>query len=110
MQRSRRQPFLSPDHMGDAHQMVIYNISEMIGGHAIRLHQYFIIKCIGMHQYPASDHIIEPHFFFTGNFHPYHVRFTGGQRSEERRVGKECSYWWGPDRSQKKSNGQEEEA
>ena len=50
------QPFFAPDDVGDFHQVVIHDVGEVIGGHAVGFVEHFVVeeRTVEMH-FPAND-------------------------------------------------------
>ena len=65
----RRYPFFAAHHMGDAHQMVIDDIGQMVGRQAVRLHQHLHIDD-GIFKFDfAAQRILHDAFPFGRDFH-----------------------------------------
>src|SRR5258708_16997392 len=65
MYGSTGQPFFSPEGMGDLHKPVVHDNRQMIGGHAIRLQQYFIVEA-GSRKMDFSPDEVREAYVFTG--------------------------------------------
>ena len=59
MESQGRKPFLSPYDMADLHQVVVYHVCKMVGGHSICLQKDFIIEGPGIHFDPAPDYVFK---------------------------------------------------
>mgnify|MGYP001040435765 CR=1 FL=1 len=70
MQRGRWEPFFTADYMRDFHQMVINNIGEMIGRHAIAFIKDFIVNVLAFHSNMPAYEIIKFDNGVFGHFEP----------------------------------------
>nr|GFC95469.1 hypothetical protein [Tanacetum cinerariifolium] len=57
VQRRGGQPLLAPNDVGDVHQVVVHDVGQVVGRHAIRLHQHLVIDGARMHHDPAANQI-----------------------------------------------------
>ena len=64
MQRSRRQPFLAAEDMGDLHQVIVHLRRQMIRGIAVGFQQNSIFKDAVLYCDLPIDCILERHFAF----------------------------------------------
>ena len=62
MQRKRRQPFLAADYLRDFHQVVIYDIGQVVGGELIGpLPEHFVVQGVGVHFHVPADKVVHLH-------------------------------------------------
>ncbi len=78
MERHRGQPFLATDDVADFHQMVIDDVSQMIGRHTVRLEQHFVVQGIGLHVHLATNQVVHDDFAVFGNHETHRVRHAIG--------------------------------
>ena len=64
VERQTGQPFVTPHHMGGAHQMVVYCMGEMIGGDAVGFQQHLVDVIFGDGEF-AFHQVVE--FELTGH-------------------------------------------
>ena len=63
MQGGTWQPLLSANHVGYLHQVVVYDISQMIGRQFVRtLIQYLVVYNVTHDTYIAPDEVVDMHF------------------------------------------------
>ena len=62
VERGRRQPLLTADDVADLHQMVIYDVCQVIGGQVVcRLIEHLIIQDITVDHHFAADKVMHVH-------------------------------------------------
>ena len=60
MQRSTGQPLFATDDMGNLHQMVVNDISKMVGRQLIdTLVEHLVIEDVGLHAYFTANHVVD---------------------------------------------------
>ncbi len=79
VQRRTGQPFLTSDHVRDPHQMVVDDVGEVVGGHAVALEQHLVVDVGAVHVHPAADPVLEAHFVLAGHLQSHHMRLSIGQ-------------------------------
>jgi hypothetical protein len=62
------QPLLAADHMGDAHQVVVHDVGQVISGHAITLEEHFVVDVGAVHHHPAANGVLEAHLRIARHF------------------------------------------
>ena len=87
----RRYPFLAAHDMGDAHQMIVDDIGQMIGWQAIRFHQHLHIDGLVIDLDNPAQRIFKTAGSAFGDDHPYDMGCTSclaldGNRVIERAV------------------------
>ncbi len=65
--------------MRDLHQVVIYDVGQVVGGHAVALEQHLIVQLGGVHIHPAADFVVEAHVLLAGHLEADDVGFSGFQ-------------------------------
>ena len=53
------QVLAAPDHMGDAHQVVVDDVGEVIGGQAVPLQQHLVVQRAVVHGDVAENGVVE---------------------------------------------------
>ncbi len=79
VQRSRGQPFFAADHVGDVHGVVIDDVGQVVGGHAVALEEDFVVQVQGVDAYPAADAVFKFYFLIAGHFDPNDIGLAGVQ-------------------------------
>ena len=51
--------FVAAHHMGDAHGVIVNDVCEVVGGHAVRLDEDHVIQLRAVHRDVAIDHIVK---------------------------------------------------
>lgn len=77
MLRGRREPFFTSDNVRDLHQMIVNDISKVVGGVAIRLNQDLVIEDIIVENDFPMHHVL-PLADTTGDEHADHMRLSAG--------------------------------
>ena len=74
------QPFVTPHHMGGAHQMVVYCMGEMIGGDAVGFQQHLVDVIFGDGEF-AFHQVVEFELtgHVTGGAEPQYPGLPGGE-------------------------------
>ena len=67
------------DDVGNAHQVVIHHVGEVVGGHAVGLNQNLVVQFLDVDLDMAVDHIVETGHAGFGDLLADDVRLTGGQ-------------------------------
>src|SRR5690606_40346115 len=67
------------DHVGDAHQVIIHHVGEVVGGHAVGLEQHLHVHLGPGNLDDAPQAIIEGTDALLRDFHADHVGHAGGQ-------------------------------
>jgi len=75
----RVNPLLATNDMGNAHQMIVHHIGEVIGGHAIRLQQYLHVDLLPGDFDLTPQAIIDDADALLRHFHANHMRGAGFQ-------------------------------
>jgi hypothetical protein len=75
----RGQVFSTPDHMGDAHQMVVHHVGEVVGGHAVGLDQHLIVQGGVFHRDIAENLVVEGGAAAVGDALPDYIGYAGGK-------------------------------
>ena len=82
MERSRRQPLLATDDVGNLHQMVVDNVGQMIGGQLVgTLVEHLVVHDVGFHAHFATNHVVDQHFLAGLNLEAHHVLMTVGNQA-----------------------------
>ena len=81
VQRGRWQPLFSANDMADAHQIIVNDVRQMVGRHAIALEQNFVIHGGGIHDHPSANFIVKANLFLSGQFDANHVGISAFQTS-----------------------------
>ena len=59
MQRSRRQPFFTANHVGHLHQMVVYDVGQMVGRQFVgTLVKHLIVENGRVDDHIAANHVV----------------------------------------------------
>ena len=53
------QVLAAPDHMGDAHEVIVHHVGEVVGGQAVPLQQHLIVQSLVLHGDVTEGHIME---------------------------------------------------
>ena len=77
VQGGRGQPFFTADHVGNVHGVVVDDVGEVVGGHAVALEEDFVVQIQGVDAHPAADAVFKFYFFVAGHFDPNDIRLTG---------------------------------
>ena len=77
MQRQRREPLLPPHHVGDLHQVIVYDVGQVVGGHAIGLEQHLVVEGVGVNHHFAPHQVGEPDLFVLRHPETYHIGLPG---------------------------------
>ena len=60
MQRGTGQPLLTADDMGDAHEVVVDDVGEVVGGQLIAaLVEHLVVEDVAFHRYVAADEVVD---------------------------------------------------
>ncbi len=74
VERSRGEPFLTADHVAHLHEVVIYNVCEMICGELIcTLIEHFIIEDVAIDHHFATDEVVDFHIAVGLNLEANHI-------------------------------------
>ena len=74
-----RQVLAAPDHVGNAHQVVVDDVGEVVGGQAVGLEQHLIVQGAVFHGDVPKDRVGKGSLPAGGNFLANHVGYSGGQ-------------------------------
>ena len=78
VQRKGAQPFRAPQHMGDAHQVVVHYHRQVIRGQAVGLEQHEVVDVFVGYGDVAADEVVHGDAAFAGGFEAHHVRLARG--------------------------------
>ena len=70
------QPLLAPHHVRDRHQVVVHDVGQVVGGHAVALEQHLVIDVAALHHHPSPDAVLEANLLMAGHFQPHHIGFS----------------------------------
>ncbi|GBD05395.1 hypothetical protein HRbin20_00978 [bacterium HR20] len=56
---SRRQPLFAADDVGDAHQVVVDDVCQVVGGVAIALEEHLVVNVFAWHNDGATNAVVE---------------------------------------------------
>ena len=74
MKRRAGQPFLTTDHMGNLHQVVVDNVGEMVGGQVVRAFvEHLVIDYIAHDAHVAADDVVDMHSLTRGDLETHHI-------------------------------------
>ena len=76
MQRSRGQPFLPADHVGDLHEVIVHHIGEVVGRHAVALKEHLIVEQVRLHAHLATDEVVQHDGVEFGDLEADHIGFA----------------------------------
>ena len=51
--------FAAPDHVGDAHEVVVHHVGEVVGGQAVPLQEHLVVQGLVLHGDVAKAHVVE---------------------------------------------------
>ena len=74
--RSGSQILASSDNMGYAHEVIVYNIGEIIGGQVVAFQKDHIIERAVFNRYVTVNLIVKRCGAASGRLHSYDVRFA----------------------------------
>lgn len=60
----------APYHVGDAHQVVVHHVGEIVGGQAVGLDEHLVVQGGVLHRDVAEDHVVEGGLPLRGDFLP----------------------------------------
>ena len=63
--------------MADLHGVVVDDVGEVVGWHAIALEQYFVVEVVGIDNNPTADEVRETDVAVARHFHADNVGFAG---------------------------------
>ena len=69
----------APDHMGDAHEVIVHHVGEVVGGQAVPLQQHLVVQSLVLHGDVTEGHIVEGGGALVGDPLTDHVGLAGGQ-------------------------------
>ena len=67
----------APHHMGDAHEMIVDDVGEVVGGQTVPLQQHLIVQRAVLHGDVTEDGVVEGGGPLGGDLLPDHIRLTG---------------------------------
>ena len=73
------QVLAAPDHVGDAHEVIVHHVGEVVGGQAVPLQQHLIVQSLVLHGDITEGHIMEGGGALVGDPLTDHVGLTGSQ-------------------------------
>jgi len=73
------QVLAAPDHVGDAHEVIVHHVGEVVGGQAVPLQQHLIVQSLVLHGDVTEGHIMEGGGALVGDPLTDHVGLTGSQ-------------------------------
>ncbi len=60
VQRGTGQPLLTTDDMGDAHEVVVDDVGEVVGGQLVAaLVEHLVVEDVAFHRYVAADEVVD---------------------------------------------------
>ncbi len=65
--RGGGQILVAAHHVGDAHQVVVDHVGEVVGGQAVRLDQHVVVQRVAVHLHVAVDHVVEARLALGGD-------------------------------------------
>ena len=71
------QVLAAPDHVGNAHQVVVHHVGEVIGGQAVPLDEHLVVQGLVLHGDVPEDGVVEGGSPLVGNFLADHVGLAG---------------------------------
>ena len=81
MKRRTWQPLLTTDNVRDLHQMVVDNVSQMVGRQLIcTLIEHLIIKNVRLHTHLATNQVVDQYLLACLNLKAYHILLTIGNQ------------------------------
>ena len=79
VQRRAGQPLLAPNHVRDAHVVVVDHVGEVVRRQAVRLHQDLVVQHARLEAHAASDGVLKLHLLFLiRSLEPNHKRRAAG--------------------------------
>ena len=73
--------FHAAHNVGYAHSMVVYNVCKVIGGHAVRLNEYHVVKLRAIHLYVAVYGVVKACLAVLGHVLADNIRLSRGKAS-----------------------------
>ena len=67
----------APYHVGDAHQVVVHHIGEVVGGQAVPLQQHLVVQGLVLHGDVAEGHVVEGGGALVGDPLADHIGLAG---------------------------------
>ena len=77
--RGGGQILAAADDVGDAHEVVVHDICEVVGGHTVGLDEDLVVHLVVVDLDVAVDHIVEAGHALAGDLLADDVRLTGGE-------------------------------
>ena len=77
MQWRTWKPFFSTNHVAYFHQMIINNVSQMIGRKLVSTFvKHFIVQNIALYAYVTTNHVVDMNLLSWFNFETYSILFS----------------------------------
>ena len=74
MERSRRQPLFTTNHVRDVHQVVIYDVRQVIGGELVcAFVEHFVVENRGIDDHITANQVVYVYIFARLDFETYHI-------------------------------------
>ena len=73
MEWGRGQPFLATDDVGDLHQVVVNDIGQVVGGHAVALEEHFVVEQTAVHGDIATNKVVDSDVNVVRELEAHHV-------------------------------------
>ena len=75
------EPLFAADDVGDLHEVVVYDVSQMVGGHAVGFDEHLVVEAFGFEGNNSPDFVFEFYGFVSRNVEPDDVRVAGLESS-----------------------------
>ena len=73
VERGRRQPLFTTDDVGDLHQVVVDDVGQVVGGHAVALEEHLVVQQAAVHGDVATDEVVHGDVKVLGELEAHHV-------------------------------------
>ena len=74
MEWSRRQPLFTTNHVRDVHQVVIYDVRQVIGGELVcAFVEHFVVENRGIDNHITANQVVYVYIFARLDFETYHI-------------------------------------
>ena len=63
--------------MGDLHGVVVHDVGQVVGGHAVALEEHLVVKQTAVHRHVAAYHVVHRDVYVVGEHEAHHVGLAG---------------------------------